>query len=94
MSGRALASVSKKGGGNTKKVHMLLRDIIKKGLMLLLNIIKKVHILLAQREIFEKICKIHNFCATTKFFTYFWGSTKFPIELWVNLVRLVKGTFS
>ena len=26
--------------------------------------------------------KIHNFCATTKFFTYFWGSTKFLIEWW------------
>ena len=33
----------KKGGGDTKKVRMLLHDII-----------EKVHMLLAQREIFEK----------------------------------------
>ena len=51
---RAVASVLKRGGGDTKKVRMLLRDIIKKVRMLLHDIIEKVHMLLAQREIFEK----------------------------------------
>ena len=48
--------------------------------MFLVDIIEKVQLLRTQREIFEKGSKIHHFCATTKFFTYFWGSIKFPIE--------------
>ena len=35
------------------------------------------------RKFWGKSCKIHNFLATGKFFTNFWGSTKFLIEWWV-----------
>ena len=38
--------------------------------------------MLAQRDIVEKGQKIHNFLATEKFLTYFWGSSKFMIEWW------------
>ena len=38
--------------------------------------------MLAQQENLEKGRKIHNFWATEKFFTYFWGSTKFLIQWW------------
>ena len=38
--------------------------------------------ILMQREILEKGHKIYNFLARAKFFTYFWGSTKFLIEWW------------
>ena len=35
------------------------------------------------RKFWGKSCKIHNFLATGKFFTNFWGSSKFLIEWWV-----------
>ena len=50
--------------------------------MLLHDIIKKCIYCSRSEKFFKKGHKIHNFCATTKFFTYFWGSTKFPIEWW------------
>ena len=52
---------------------MLLRNIITKVHMLLHDIIRKGHILLAQRQTFKKGLKIHNFCATTKFFLHIFG---------------------
>ena len=46
--------------------------------MLLPDIIEKVYI----EKFLKKSRKIQIFCSITKFFTYFWGSTKFPIEWW------------
>ena len=49
-----------------------------------LNIAK---IMLAQWIFFINDRKIYNFCATTRFFVYFWNSTRFLNEYWVFMVQ-------
>jgi hypothetical protein len=111
-----IARISIRGGGLHQK-SMLLRYIIKKVCILLLNIIEKVHIwfvtlvnflhctlfcrlhtcslltlncililnfseLWSRSEyFFKKGCKIHNFCATTKFFLHIFGVAQ---NFWLN----------